>query len=234
MGILIEAKDVTKQFNLGEVVVNALNGVSFTIEQGELVVILGPSGSGKSTMVNIIGGIDTLTTGELYYNNEAIHKMNKNALTKYRRDHVGFIFQFYNLMPNLTAIENIELAAQLSTSPLDCEEFLDKVGLKDRRDHYPSRMSGGQQQRVAIARAICKNPDLLLCDEPTGALDIKTGVEILKLLSDFNKEYKKTVVIITHNADIANIADRTFYFRDGAIEKIVRNEHPLKPDEVKW
>ena len=234
MGIVVEAKNVTKQFQLGEVVVNALNGVSFTIEEGELVVILGPSGSGKSTMVNIIGGIDTVTGGELYYNGEAVHRMNKNELTRYRRDHIGFIFQFYNLMPNLTAIENIDLAAQLAKEPLDSTELLRKVGLDGRADHYPSRMSGGQQQRVAIARAVCKNPDLLLCDEPTGALDIRTGVEILNLLSEFNKEYGKTVIIITHNADIAQIADRTFYFRDGLIEKIVRNEHPLKPDEVQW
>lgn len=234
MGIVVEAKNVTKQFQLGEVIVNALNGVSFTIEEGELVVILGPSGSGKSTMVNIIGGIDTVTGGELYYNGEAIHRMNRNELTRYRRDHIGFIFQFYNLMPNLTALENIELAAQLAREPLDSTELLGKVGLDGRADHYPSRMSGGQQQRVAIARAVCKNPDLLLCDEPTGALDIRTGVEILNLLSEFNREYRKTVIIITHNADIAQIADRTFYFRDGMIEKIVRNEHPLKPDEVQW
>ncbi len=234
MGVLIEAKNITKEYDLGEVVVHALNGVTLSINEGEFVVVLGPSGSGKSTMVNIIGGIDTLSGGELYYNGKALQGLSLKQLTDYRRDHIGFIFQFYNLMPNLTAYENIELAAQLSGNPLNCEELLEKVGLKDRRDHYPSRMSGGQQQRVAIARAICKNPDLLLCDEPTGALDIKTGVEILKLLLAFNREYGKTVIVITHNADIAQIADRVFYFRDGRIERIEAHEKPLTPDEVQW
>ncbi len=234
MGVLIEAKNITKEYDLGEVVVHALNGVTLSINEGEFVVVLGPSGSGKSTMVNIIGGIDTLSGGELYYNGKALQGLSLKQLTDYRRDHIGFIFQFYNLMPNLTAYENIELAAQLSGNPLNCEELLEKVGLKDRRDHYPSRKSGGQQQRVAIARAICKNPDLLLCDEPTGALDIKTGVEILKLLLAFNREYGKTVIVITHNADIAQIADRVFYFRDGRIERIEAHEKPLTPDEVQW
>jgi len=234
MGVLVEAKNIVKRFQVGEVVNTVLHGISFTIEEGELDVILGPSGSGKSTMVNIIGGIDTLSEGELYYKGQALHTLNRNGLTQYRRDHIGFIFQFYNLMPNLTAYENIELAAQLSADPLDPEELLEKVGLKGKGDNYPSRMSGGQQQRVAIARAVCKNPDLLLCDEPTGALDIRTGAEILKVLSGFNKEYRKTVFIITHNADIAQIADRVFYFRDGLIEKIVKNERPLSVDEVQW
>jgi putative ABC transport system ATP-binding protein len=234
MGVLVEAKNIVKRFQVGEVVNTVLHGISFTIEEGELDVILGPSGSGKSTMVNIIGGIDTLSEGELYYKGQALHKLNRSGLTQYRRDHIGFIFQFYNLMPNLTAYENIELAAQLSADPLDPEELLEKVGLKGKGDNYPSRMSGGQQQRVAIARAVCKNPDLLLCDEPTGALDIRTGAEILKVLSGFNKEYRKTVFIITHNADIAQIADRVFYFRDGLIEKIVKNERPLSVDEVQW
>jgi len=234
MGVIVEAKGLTKQFYCGEVTVNALNGVDFTIDEGELIVILGPSGSGKSTMVNIIGGIDMLTQGELYYNGMPLHGLNRNKLTEYRRDHIGFIFQFYNLMPNLTALENVDLAGQLSANPLNSMELISKVGLKGKEDNYPSQMSGGQQQRVAIARAICKNPDLLLCDEPTGALDIRTGVEILDLLMEFNREYRKTVVIITHNADIAQIADRTFYFRDGKIEKIVKNSHPLKTSEVNW
>ena len=234
MAALITATDLVRKFSVGEVEVTALDGISFTIEEGELTVILGPSGSGKSTMLNLVGGIDTPTSGTLYYRDLPLHAMNKQQLTAYRRDHIGFIFQFYNLMPNLTALENILLAGEMSEHPLDGMRLLEQVGLSDRADHFPSRMSGGQQQRVAIARALCKNPDLLLCDEPTGALDITTGGQILKLLSDFHKEYHKTVVLITHNADIAQIADRVFTFRDGNIVKVTHNEHPLSPDEVHW
>lgn len=234
MGTLMTARKVTKKFKLGEVEVDALKGISFDIDEGELVVILGPSGSGKSTMLNIIGGIESVTTGEIQYKNVKLSDLSKTELTNYRRDHIGFVFQFYNLMPNLTALENIELVSQMSSHPIDSKLLIDQVGLLDRADHFPSKLSGGQQQRVAIARAICKNPDLLLCDEPTGALDIKTGVQILQLLSDFNKQYKKTVIIITHNADIAQVADKVFYVKDGLIEKIVENNHPILPSQVKW
>lgn len=231
---LLTAVNLTKKFVIGEVEVNALNGVSFDIYEGEMVVILGPSGSGKSTMLNIIGGIETATSGEVKYRNINLVGASKKELTKYRRDNVSFIFQFYNLMPNLTALENVEMVAEMSKSPIDAKMLIKRVGLEERQDHYPSKLSGGQQQRVAIARAICKNPDLLLCDEPTGALDIKTGVQILQLLCDFNKEYKKTVVIITHNSDIAQVADRVFYIKDGKIDKIKVNENPIKPNEVNW
>lgn len=232
--ILIKAQDIHKTFTLGEVNVHALRGLSFEIFNGEMLVILGPSGSGKSTLLNIIGGIDTVTSGSVNYSGIELKSMNEKLLSEFRREHVGFIFQFYNLMPHLTALENIELAGELSKSPLDALELIKQVDLFDRKDNYPGKMSGGQQQRVAIARALCKNPDLLLCDEPTGALDISTGVQILKLLSDFNKRYKKTVVIITHNENVANMADRVFYIKDGKLDKIVENEHPISPEEVKW
>ena len=231
---LIVAKDIHKEFLLGEVKVVALDNVSFDIYKGELVVILGPSGSGKSTLLNILGGIETVSGGSISYNGIDLSSMNENELTAFRRANIGFIFQFYNLMPNLNALENVELAAELSPNPLDPKELLTQVGLWDRRDHYPGKMSGGQQQRVAIARAICKNPDLLLCDEPTGALDISTGVQILKILVDFNKKYNKTIMIITHNENVAKIANRVFYLKDGNIKKIVTNEHPQSPDEVVW
>ena len=231
---ILRAEGLVKKFISGEVVVNALRGVDFTINEGEFVVVLGPSGSGKSTMLNIIGGIETITDGKLFYNDIQVHKLSKSKLTNYRRKYVGFIFQFYNLMPNLTAIENIELAAELTDNALDPKELLEAVGLKERADYFPAKMSGGQQQRVAIARALCKNPDLLLCDEPTGALDTKTGVDVLELLLDFNKKYNKTIIVVTHNANIALVADKVFYFRDGHIEKVVVNEKPLTPEEVEW
>lgn len=233
--IILTAKALTKTFTSGEVEVKALRAVDMTINEGEFVVVLGPSGSGKSTMLNIIGGIETITNGELYYKDIGVHKLNKAALTKYRRDHIGFVFQFYNLMPNLTALENIELAAELSPEEhLDPKELIAAVGLSDRSGYFPAKMSGGQQQRIAIARALCKNPDLLLCDEPTGALDTKTGVDIIKLLLDFNKKYHKTLIVVTHNANIALVAHKVIYFRDGKIEKVVINEKPLTPDEVEW
>jgi putative ABC transport system ATP-binding protein len=231
---LLTIKNVTKIFDIGEVKVKALSNVSFDIYEGELIVILGPSGSGKSTMLNIIGGIEAVTEGEIFYKNIPLHNSGKDELTQYRRNHIGFIFQFYNLMPNLTALENIMLISEMSSDPIDAKMLLDRVGLSDRAFHFPSRLSGGQQQRIAIARAVCKNPDLLLCDEPTGALDIKTGIQILKLLSDFNRDYKKTVVIITHNSDIAQIADRIFFFKDGRIDNIKENENPISPLEVCW
>lgn len=231
---MIRADKISKDFSLGEVTVHALKRVSFSLFPEEMIVILGPSGSGKSTMLNILGGIETATEGELYYEGEPLKWDDKKTLTEYRRRHIGFVFQFYNLMPGLTALENVELAAQLSADPLDPEELICQVGLGDRKNHFPSKLSGGQQQRVAIARALCKNPDILLCDEPTGALDSQTGVQILKLLSDFNHRYKKTVVVITHNQKIAQIADRVFFFKDGELEKIEVNETPRKPEEVDW
>ena len=231
MEALIRADKISKDFSLGEITVHALKRVSFSLFPEEMIVILGPSGSGKSTMLNILGGIETATEGELYYEGEPLKWDDKKTLTEYRRRHIGFVFQFYNLMPGLTALENVELAAQLSADPLDPEELICQVGLGDRKNHFPSKLSGGQQQRVAIARALCKNPDILLCDEPTGALDSQTGVQILKLLSDFNHRYKKTVVVITHNQKIAQIADRVFFFKDGELEKIEVNETPRKPEE---
>ena len=234
MEALIRADNISKDFSLGEITVHALKRVSFSLFPEEMIVILGPSGSGKSTMLNILGGIETATEGELYYEGEPLKWDDKKTLTEYRRRHIGFVFQFYNLMPGLTALENVELAAQLSADPLDPEELICQVGLGDRKNHFPSKLSGGQQQRVAIARALCKNPDILLCDEPTGALDSQTGVQILKLLSDFNHRYKKTVVVITHNQKIAQIADRVFFFKDGELEKIEVNETPREPEEVDW
>ncbi len=230
----MSVKDITKQYKMGDVTVDALKGVSFDLLQGEFVVVLGASGSGKSTILNIIGGIDRATSGEVIYNNEDITKKNDKQLTLYRRSAVGFIFQFYNLVPNLTAKENILLASELSKNPLDVANLIDQVDLTDKQDNFPSQMSGGQQQRVAIARALSKNPDLLLCDEPTGALDVKTGADVLKLLKNFNEDYKKTVVIITHNSIISEMADRVFYIKDGLLDKIVVNENPKRPEEVIW
>lgn len=231
---LIKASGISKIFSLGEVRVQALKEVSFEVYEGELIVILGPSGSGKSTLLNILGGIETVSKGELFYEDQDISRMDEGELTVFRREHIGFVFQFYNLMPNLSALENVELAAEIAKSPLNPEEILQQVDLWDRREHYPGKMSGGQQQRVAIARAVCKNPDLLLCDEPTGALDISTGIQILKLLVDFNQRYHKTIMIITHNENVAEIADRVFYLKDGKIEKIRTNENPISPEEVVW
>lgn len=223
-----------KDYQLGEVVVHALKTVSFEIRQGEFIVILGPSGSGKSTLLNMIGGIESATSGEIYYQDLSLHQADAKALTLYRRNHVGFVFQFYNLMAGLTALENVDLAAELSPDPLDAATLLEQVGLLDRAGHFPSKLSGGQQQRISIARALCKNPDILLCDEPTGALDSETGVQILSLLSEFHQRYRKTVVVITHNEKIAEIADRIFYFKDGVLARIKTNEKPLKPEEVDW
>lgn len=219
---------------MGEVEVMALKEVSVEIFEGELIVILGPSGSGKSTLLNIIGGMDSPSSGELYYMETPLHNADQNDLTQYRRNAVGFVFQFYNLMPNLTAYENVSLSVQIAKSPLSVEETLEKVGLADRAQHFPSQLSGGEQQRVALARAVAKNPDLLLCDEPTGALDVETGIQVLQLLRNFSDAYSKTVMIITHNTEIAKMADRVFCLRDGQLSRIDVNENPVPPERLVW
>lgn len=234
METVLMAKNLSKTYQMGEITVSALRGVNFEIFDGEFVVVLGPSGSGKSTMLNMIGGMDQASEGEIFFRGKSLHDASDKVLTQYRRNAIGFVFQFYNLIPNLTALENVKLSVELSKDPLDIEMVLKEVDLLDRADHFPSQLSGGQQQRVAIARAIAKNPDILLCDEPTGALDFSTGLSVLKLLKKFNKTYKKTVVIITHNAGIGKIGDRVFYIKDGLIDKVVVNERPLEPEEVTW
>ena len=231
---VLDVLNITKDYIMGEVTVNALRGVSFELYQGEFVVILGASGSGKSTMLNIVGGIDKPTTGEVIYGGKDIGRMSDRELTNYRRQAVGFVFQFYNLIPNLTAKENILLASELSRNALPVSDLLELIGMADRADHFPSQLSGGQQQRVALARALAKNPSLLLCDEPTGALDFSTGLQVLNILKDFNVKYNKTVAIITHNAGIGGMANRVFHVKDGLIDRIIVNEHPLAPEEVSW
>ncbi len=232
--LVLSVNNITKEYKMGDVIVHALKGVSFELFKGEFVVVLGASGSGKSTILNIIGGIDTATTGEVVYKGENVGNKNDKELTLFRREAIGFIFQFYNLVPNLTAEENILIAADLSKNPLDVNELIKQVDLEQQKDNFPSQMSGGQQQRVAIARALSKNPDILLCDEPTGALDVKTGADVLRLLQNFNKTYNKTVVVITHNSVIAEMADRVFYVKDGLLDKVVVNEKPKTAEEVVW
>ncbi len=231
---IITARGLSKFYKMGEVTVEALQGVDLELFEGELVVVLGPSGSGKSTLLNIVGGMDQPTGGELYYQDLPLHRADPRQLTFYRRNDVGFVFQFYNLMPNLTAYENINLSVQISKDPLSIEELLGKVELSNRRDHFPSQLSGGEQQRIALARALAKNPQLLLCDEPTGALDFKTSIQILKLLRDFCQTYNKTVVLITHNTAISKIADRVLYLKDGMLDRVAKNENPLPPEKVTW
>ena len=234
MTAILRARDIYKNYQVGEIEQQVLKGLSFEIFEGEFVVILGPSGSGKSTLLNILGGIDSATRGELFFKDRAIHGANENEITRYRRENIGFVFQFYNLIPNLSAKENIDLAGEISQKPISSGELLAEIGLEDRADYFPSKLSGGQQPRIAIARALAKNPDLLLCDEPTGALDLKSGIEILNLLAKFNKAYGSTVVIITHNAQISQIANRAFYIKDGLLDKVVVNENPVSADEVNW
>ncbi|MCL1808564.1 MAG: ABC transporter ATP-binding protein [Clostridiales bacterium] len=231
---IMRAEGLTKTYLMGEVEVNALRGASFSIEEGEFAVILGPSGSGKSTLLNIMGGMDTPTSGRVITEGEDITGFSEKKLTGYRRSKVGFVFQFYNLMANLTAEENVELATEISKDPMEIAEILKAVGLYERRGHFPSQLSGGEQQRVSIARAIAKNPKVLLCDEPTGALDFSTGISILELLRKVNREMGKTVVVITHNADIALMADRVIRMKSGQIIDNKTNENPVSPDEIKW
>lgn len=230
----IEFKNIVKEYKMGEVIIKALDNTNFKIEKGELVVIVGPSGAGKTTTLNILGGMDTATSGEVIVDSKEITKLNNKQLIRYRRNDIGFVFQFYNLVQNLTAKENVELATQICKDALDVEEILDKVGLSNRKDNFPSQLSGGEQQRVAIARAIAKNPKLLLCDEPTGALDYKTGKSILKLLQDMARKEKMTVLIITHNSAIAPMADKVIHFKNGTAESIVINEKPVSIDDIEW
>ena len=230
----IEFKNIVKEYKMGEVTIKALDNTNFEIEKGEIVVIVGPSGAGKTTALNILGGMDTVTKGEVFVDEKEITKLNNRKLTEYRRNDIGFVFQFYNLVQNLTAKENVELATQLCSDALDVNEILDKVGLSSRKDNFPAQLSGGEQQRVAIARAIAKNPKLLLCDEPTGALDYKTGKSILKLLQDMARKEKMTVIIITHNGAIAPMADKVIHFKNGTAEKIEKNENPISIDDIEW
>ena len=230
----IEFKEVVKEYQMGEVIITALNNTNFEIEKGELVVIVGPSGAGKTTTLNILGGMDNITKGAVIVDNKKIHRLKNKELIKYRREDIGFVFQFYNLVQNLTALENVELATQICKDSLNPKEILEKVGLKDRMNNFPSQLSGGEQQRVAIARAIAKNPKLLLCDEPTGALDYKTGKQILKLLQDTCRNEKMTVIIITHNAALAPMADKVIRFKNGSVEKIEINNNPESIENIEW
>lgn len=230
----MEGKNIRKRFLTGEVEIEVLKGIDFQIFKGEFIVLLGQSGSGKTTLLNIIGGMTKASEGELYYKGQPLHEMDDHGLTLYRRDEVGFVFQNYNLISNLTAAENIRLVRDIAQNPFTVEEVLREVGLEDRANHFPSQLSSGQQQRVAIARAIVKNPDLLLCDEPTGALDIKTGIQVLNALQKLHHQYHKTVMVITHNVEIAKMADRVFYLKDGMIDRITVVEQPLAPEEIKW
>lgn len=219
---------------MGEVTVAALKEVSLDIYQGEFIVILGPSGSGKSTLLNILGGMDLPSEGKVFMEDEDITNYNDKKLTVYRREKVGFVFQFYNLMANLTARENVELATEICKNALNIDDVLGAVGLSDRKDHFPAQLSGGEQQRVAIARAVAKNPYLLLCDEPTGALDFQTGIKILSLLKKINQDFKKTVVIITHNMPIGEMADRVIKVRSGEIIEMKVNDSPIPPERIEW
>ena len=230
----IDFKNVSKTYQMGEIEIKALNKASFEIDEGELVVILGPSGAGKTTCLNILGGMDSASSGTFKIDNVDITKLEGKDLIKYRRNDIGFVFQFYNLVQNLTALENVELAVQLCKDHLDPEQILKKVGLKDRMNNFPAQLSGGEQQRVAIARAIAKNPKLLLCDEPTGALDYKTGKQILKLLEDTCHKENMTVVIVTHNSAIADMADKVIKFKNGTVEEIYINPNPRPIESIEW
>ena len=230
----IEFKNVKKEYKMGEVTIEALKGVSFDINQGEFVIVAGDSGAGKSTILNILGGMDTLSSGEIIVDNKKISSYSEKELISYRRYDIGFVFQFYNLVQNLTALENVELATQICKNPLNPSEILDAVGLSERKSNFPSQLSGGEQQRVAIARALAKNPKLLLCDEPTGALDYVTGKAILKLLQDTCKKYNMTVIIITHNLALAPMGDKVIKVKNGLIESVTINENPMPVERIEW
>ena len=230
----IEFKNVCKEYKMGEIIIKALDNTNFSIEKGELVVVVGPSGAGKTTALNILGGMDSVTSGDVIVDGKNVAKLKNKQLIKYRREDIGFVFQFYNLVQNLTAIENVELATQICKDSLSPDEVMEKVELADRKKNFPSQLSGGEQQRVAIARAIAKNPKLLLCDEPTGALDYKTGKQILKLLQDTARKENMTVIIITHNAAIAPMADKIIRFKNGTAESIESNENPIPVENIEW
>ena len=230
----VEFENVGKTYHMGEVSINALHDATFQVEKGELVVIVGPSGAGKTTLLNILGGMDTLSTGRVMLDGQEVSAMNRKQLTEFRREDVGFVFQFYNLIGNLTALENVELANQICKNPLDARQILKDVGLEARMGNFPSQLSGGEQQRVAIARALAKNPKLLLCDEPTGALDYQTGKAILQLLQDTGRKTGMTVIIITHNGALTAMADRVIKVKNGTVSSVQLNEHPQNIAEIEW
>lgn len=234
MDTIIEFKNVNKHYQSGEHIVKAIDDISFTIDEGEFVIILGPSGAGKSTLLNLLGGMDTVTSGQIIVDGRNIESFDDNQLTEYRAKNVGFIFQFYNIIPNLTALENVELMKDIVDVDIEGEDVLDSVGLKKRANQFPAQLSGGEQQRVSIARAVAKQPTMLLCDEPTGALDSNTGVLILNLLQDMSNNKNTTVVIVTHNAVLAEAADKVIRIKNGQIESIVINENPKKIDDLEW
>ena len=230
----ITFEQVKKTYKMGEVTINAVDGVDFVIEKGEFAIIVGPSGAGKTTVLNMLGGMDACSGGTIMVDGARVSDFNAKQLTGYRRHDIGFVFQFYNLVQNLTALENVELAAQICKNPLDAREVLERVGLGHRLDNFPAQLSGGEQQRVAIARALAKNPKLLLCDEPTGALDYVTGKQILKLLQDTCRQEGMTVVVITHNTALTPMADRVIHIKSGKVEKMLLNEHPTPVEEIEW
>lgn len=234
MELAVKVENMVRQYQMGETTITAVDDISFEIPKGKYTIILGASGAGKSTVLNVLGGMDTVTSGNIFVHGNKISAFNKEQLTKYRRENIGFVFQFYNLMPNLNVLENVELASQISPNPLDPKEILDMVGLSHRLTNFPSQLSGGEQQRVAIARALAKNPDVLLCDEPTGALDYKTGKSVLALLYDICKKSGKTVIVVTHNGALAPTADVLLHMKSGKIEKYQLNEHPVPVGELEW
>lgn len=233
-GEMVRLVDVRKTYHMGEVVIHAVDGLSMEIKEGEFAVVVGPSGAGKTTVLNILGGMDSATSGEVWIDGVDISKFKEKQLTAYRRNDIGFVFQFYNLVQNLTAKENVELASQICRDPMDAEQVLRDVGLLERMDNFPAQLSGGEQQRVAIARALAKNPKLLLCDEPTGALDYNTGKAILKLLQDMCREHHMTVVVITHNSAIAPMADRIIHIKNGRVSRMEENPHPVSVETIEW
>ena len=230
----VKVEKVSKIYKMGEVEIRAVDEISFDISKGEFVVVVGPSGAGKTTVLNILGGMDTATKGDVLVDGSNIAKYNSHQLTAYRRDDIGFVFQFYNLVPNLTALENVELAMQICKNPLDAAEVLREVGLSDRMGNFPAQLSGGEQQRVSIARALAKNPKLLLCDEPTGALDYQTGKAILKLLQDMCREKGMTVIVITHNSALTPMADRVIHIKNGTVSSMELNKNPTPVEEIEW
>ena len=230
----VKLKNVTKIYQMGEVQIRAVDGIDFSIDKGEFVVVVGPSGAGKTTVLNILGGMDKASGGEVLVDGKDIAGYTQKQLTGYRRNDIGFVFQFYNLVPNLTALENVELALQISRNPLDAKTVMQEVGLGDRLNNFPAQLSGGEQQRVSIARALAKNPKLLLCDEPTGALDYQTGKAILKLLQDMCRERGMTVIVITHNSALTPMADRVIKIKNGKVSRMTMNDHPTPIEEIEW